>query len=75
MGGEETIQFYYDRETNLMFDDGGYIIWNIYDYISPQMFYLFKTNMEDMVVYGNQGQVVELFYPDFDLFNADPDLF
>lgn len=42
----------------------GNIIFNIYDYITPNMLYLFKKKKEYMVFKNDLGQIVELHWPD-----------
>jgi hypothetical protein len=53
---------YYDEEYNLFTDDGGYIIFNIFAIISPNILAIFKLYQENMVVRGNSGKDVTLIY-------------
>ena len=57
------VSYYYDDERNVMIDEDGTEIFNIFEIISPNMLYLFKTKKQDMFVYGVDGQYVELVYP------------
>lgn len=63
---EEPTQLYYDVEKNLIFDEGGYTVYNIFGIITPQALLLFQQKKEDMFFYGVEGQLVELYYPDYD---------
>jgi hypothetical protein len=63
LDGDENLLFY-DDVRNVMIDCGGFIVWNIFDYISPNDLYLFKTHKEDMVVVNNSGQRIELIWPE-----------
>lgn len=55
---------YYDIEANLMFDEHGNIMYNIFSLISPNDLYLFKKNKKTMDVYGRSGGNIELIWPD-----------
>lgn len=57
------VSYYYDDERNVMIDEDGTEIFNIFEIIPPNMLYLFKTKKQDMFVYGVDGQYVELVYP------------
>jgi hypothetical protein len=63
MDSEDPIRLWYDDVRNVMMDEGGYVIFNIFYIISPQVLSLFKKKKEYMIVHGQQGQLVELFYP------------
>lgn len=60
----ENIRSYsYDREKNVMVDEGGFIIFNIFSIITPNILYLFKKEQQNMVVPDINGDLVELVYP------------
>jgi len=52
----------YDSESNMIFDEDGDIIYNIFKFISPIMFSIFKEKKDRMVVTGIDDEVVELLY-------------
>lgn len=61
---ERSISFYYDIEGNFFENDNGYIVYRLYEFVPPNVVFLFykqKCNME----YWNQelGVTVELIYP------------
>jgi hypothetical protein len=55
---------YYDVEANLMYDECGKEMFNIFSLIRPNDLYLFKKNKETMEVYGRNGGLIELVWPD-----------
>lgn len=56
------VTFSYNKKRNVMLDDEGYVMFNIFAYISPQDLMLFKEKKEDMCIYGVHGRLVELIY-------------
>lgn len=57
--------FYYDRDENYLFDEFGNVVFNIYNYITPNDFMLFKVKQKDMIVRTRRGLDIELLYPEF----------
>lgn len=57
--------FYYDIDENYLFDEFGNVVYNIYNYITPNDFMLFKVKQEDMIVRTRRGLDIELLYPEF----------
>lgn len=55
---------YYDIEANVMYDEYGKIMYNIFSLVSPNDLYLFKRNKKTMDVYDQAGGHVELVWPD-----------
>jgi len=55
-------QLYYDSHDNLIKDDMGFIVFGIFDYITPNQFFLFKLKRADMIVESRYGQLVEIIY-------------
>ena len=52
----------YDSESNMMFDEDDNVIYNIFRFISPIMFSIFKEKKDRMVITGINNEVVELLY-------------
>lgn len=52
----------YDSESNRIFDEDGDIVYNIFRFISPIMFSIFKEKKDRMVLTGINNEVVELLY-------------
>ncbi len=65
---EDTIGLFYDKENNVFTDEDGYIIWYIFDFITPNDLYMFKKNRQYMLVscQSMPGTLCELFYPEDD---------
>ena len=57
--------FYYDIDENYLFDEDDNVVYDIYNYITPNDFMLFITKKEDMMVRTRRGLVIELLYPEF----------
>ena len=55
-------QLFYDPGENIMFDESGFIVFNIFDFINPNIFFLFKTKKQDMLTHNKDGCPVELYY-------------
>jgi hypothetical protein len=68
---EEVVQIYYSETSNVFFDEGGYIIDNIYRVLSPNVIYVLKYKKEDMFVFGLNGEYIELIYEADDLIYGD----
>jgi hypothetical protein len=54
---------YYDIEHNVMRDECGFPIYDIFSIISPNALYLFKTRKDDMMVRTKTGESVGLIWP------------
>lgn len=52
----------YDSSYNVMFDEYGCIVYNIFQVISPTILSIFKNKKETMTVHGLNGSLVELRY-------------
>jgi hypothetical protein len=57
-------QLQYDIDQNIFIDCGGYIVYNIFEYITPSDLMLFKHRKEYMLVERRCGGFVELIWPD-----------
>ena len=53
---------YYDPDTNLLSDDEGYPMFNIFHFITHSQFAFFKYHKESMAFVGKDGHKVELIY-------------
>ena len=62
----DSILLFYDKKTNLFFDEGGYAIFSIFGIITPNQLYLFKQKKQYMTVHGVHGDLVELVWPEED---------
>ena len=61
----EFCQLYYDSIRNIMTDDMGYIVYNIFDYMTPNDLFMLRKNKKDMLIEHNRyGQFVEVIYED-----------
>lgn len=52
----------YDSNLNMIFDEYGHIVYNIFHFVSPIMLSIFKQRKEKMIVNGKNGGFVELIY-------------
>jgi hypothetical protein len=55
---------FYDIENNIMIDEDGRPVFDIFKFISPGVLFLFKQNKENMMVMIDVNNYVELIYPD-----------
>lgn len=66
-GSFAIISFYYDIFDNVMLDEDGNIIHDIYRYISPNMLLIFKEKKDNLYLpSGEEGIIYEFIYPIFD---------
>jgi len=56
---------YYNEDSNLYTDECGFAIYNIHREVSPNMVYLFRSKRDDIIVYGVEGDRIELIYLPF----------
>ena len=63
---EEITPIYYKACTNKFMDENGYNIFNIHRILSPNVVFLFRHKKDDMLVYGVNGEYIELIYEDCD---------
>lgn len=59
---EDTRRLQYDSKENIMYDEGGSIVFNIFSLIDPNTLYLFKEKKENMIANAIAGGVVELMW-------------
>jgi len=60
-------RLYYDPETNLIVDECGFIIFDIFRVVSPGVLLVFKARRSYMLAYGLNGEMIELFYMEEDI--------
>lgn len=67
-GFSDSIGLFYDIDRNVFIDEDGFIIWSIFEVITPNDLFLFKRNQEYMLVRHRSipELLVELYYPDDD---------
>ena len=61
---ECAIALFYDADGNYFFDSMGDIVYNLFDYITPNDLIVFKSMYEDLCIIKPHGVYVEMFYPD-----------
>lgn len=62
MKRKKSLKLYYEPDTKVVSDEFGDIVYNIYDYITPNMFYLWTQSREDREFIGLSGETIELIY-------------
>lgn len=62
-------RLYYVADQNVVTDEEGDIVYDIFNYVTPNEFLLFKHNKKDLITDGRYGQLVELVYFDDPGFN------
>jgi hypothetical protein len=60
--GFDIIQMYYYPIDNVMLDERGYIIYDIFDYITPNVLAVFKETKHFRTTVTRWGDLVELIY-------------
>ena len=67
-GFSDSVGLFYDADRNVFIDEDGFIIWSIFEVITPNDLFLFKRNQEYMLVRHRSipELLVELYYPDDD---------
>jgi hypothetical protein len=58
----EVITFFYNKDNNVMVDEGGYVMFNIFSYVTPSQLAMFKETKEHMSFKGVNGIRIELIY-------------
>jgi hypothetical protein len=64
----DAVGLFYDAERNCFVDEDGFVIWSIFEIISPNDLYLFKEKREYFLIpHRNFPELmVELYYPEDD---------
>lgn len=62
------IVMYYDFDDNIFYDENGYPIFDLFEYITPNELYLFKKTREDYFALRPNGDYVEMIYPEYVVF-------
>ena len=64
MPSDMVVTLYYYPDAKAFTDDSGFIVYSIYDYITPNMFNLFLMLKEYMLIEVTLNNFVELIYPE-----------
>lgn len=62
MSTKDCVRLYYESDERIVTDEFGEIVYNIYDYITPNMFYLWVNSKQDVSFIGLSGETIELIY-------------
>lgn len=64
----DAVGLFYDAERNCFVDEDGFVIWSIFEIISPNDLYLFKEKREYFLIphRNSPDLMVELYYPEDD---------
>lgn len=62
----ESIALYFYPEENMVYDEDSNPILNLYYYVPPRIWQVFKYNQSYMCFHHKDGFFVELFYPEPD---------
>jgi hypothetical protein len=62
----DAIGLFYDADRNLFIDVDGFIVYNIFEIITPNDFMLFMLGKADLIVWHRTlpGVACELYYPE-----------
>lgn len=60
---ETVIQLWFMPDRNRFMDNDGYIVWDMFRYISPSIYRIFLERKDYMCVETGHRTFVELFYP------------
>lgn len=68
-----SIPLYYDSINNVFVDENGYMVWNLFEIITPNDLFLFKKTKEYTIVNHRtiRRTVVELYWPEEDDYYFD----
>ena len=55
----------YDHENNYFIDETGYIIYELFKYITPNELLLFKQMNEDLFILRPNGDYIEMIAPEY----------
>ncbi len=58
----ESLQLFYYPEDNMLYDEGGYPVFNVYQYFSPDVWQFFKRYRNYLCIKAKEGYFIELFY-------------
>lgn len=59
------IVMFYDHENNYFVDENGFIIYELFKYITPSELLTFKTTNEDLFILRSNGDYIVLTAPDY----------
>jgi hypothetical protein len=58
----DVINLFYDPERNAIFDDCGFMVFDIYKLITPNRLFLFKKQKQHMSTWDEHGDLIVLYY-------------
>ena len=64
MDDEIIALFYYDDD-NCFVDENGCIVYNLFDYVTPNELLIFKQEREDLFITKPDGKYIEIIYPEY----------
>ena len=56
---------FYDYENNYFVDENGFVIYELFRYITPSELLTFKTTNEDLFILRSNGDYIEMIAPDY----------
>lgn len=61
----DSFGLFYDVDKNCFIDEDGFVVWSIFDIISPNDLMMFRDRADDMIVNHRTlpGVLVELYFP------------
>ena len=72
---KDVISLYFNEEENVFTDEDGFIVWSIFELITPNDLFLFRKHRDYMTVRHRslKNVQVELCWPDEDEWDGNPD--
>lgn len=59
---EESLQYFFYPEDDMLYDEGGYPVYMIYQLVPPSVWHIFKMYKDYYCFQHKDGYSVELFY-------------
>jgi hypothetical protein len=54
--------YFYSRSSNLVTDEEGFPVFDIYHIVTPSMFFLFTRKKEKVLIENERGELIELVW-------------
>lgn len=54
--------YFYSRSSNLVTDEEGFPVFDIYRIVTPSMFFLFTRKKEKVLIENERGELIELVW-------------